>query len=66
MIERDNFTFYFTGHYQIGVHIADVSYFVREQSALDTEAAQRTTSVYLVERVKSKSLYSLRKKFYSI
>ncbi len=46
--------FYSTGHYQIGVHIADVSYFVREQSALDTEAAQRTTSVYLVERVKSR------------
>jgi ribonuclease R len=39
------------GHYRIGVHIADVSYFVREQSPLDNEAAQRTTSVYLVERV---------------
>ena len=41
------------GRYQIGVHIADVSYFVREQSPLDVEASQRTTSVYLVERVKS-------------
>ncbi|CAF0864172.1 unnamed protein product [Rotaria sordida] len=39
------------GHYQIGVHIADVSYFVQEQTPLDNEAAQRTTSVYLVERV---------------
>ncbi|CAF1685861.1 unnamed protein product, partial [Adineta ricciae] len=39
------------GHYKVGVHIADVSYFVREQTPLDTEAAQRTTSVYLVERV---------------
>ncbi len=41
------------GHYQIGVHIADVSYFVQEQTPLDNEAAQRTTSVYLVERVNS-------------
>ncbi|CAF1285953.1 unnamed protein product [Adineta steineri] len=39
------------GHYKIGVHIADVSYFVQEQTPLDNEAAQRTTSVYLVERV---------------
>ncbi|CAM4876135.1 unnamed protein product [Rotaria socialis] len=39
------------GHYRIGVHIADVSYFVQEQTPLDNEAAQRTTSVYLVERV---------------
>jgi RNB domain len=42
-----------SGHYRIGVHIADVSYFVQEQTPLDTEASQRTTSVYLVERVRS-------------
>jgi hypothetical protein len=42
-----------TGHYRIGVHIADVSYFVQEQTPLDNEAAQRTTSVYLVERVRT-------------
>lgn len=46
--------FFIIGHYKIGVHIADVSYFVQEQTPLDIEAAQRTTSVYLVERVKSK------------
>ena len=44
--------FYRIGHYKIGVHIADVSYFVQEQTSLDNEASQRTTSVYLVERVK--------------
>ena len=42
----------FSGHYRIGVHIADVSYFVQEQTPLDNEASQRTTSVYLVERVR--------------
>ena len=40
------------GLFKIGVHIADVSYFVQEQTPLDNEAAQRTTSVYLVERVR--------------
>ena len=39
------------GTVELGVHIADVSYFVRPDTALDREAAERATSVYLVQRV---------------
>ncbi|CAH2991712.1 unnamed protein product [Chilo suppressalis] len=36
--------------YEVGVHIADVTYFVRPNTALDKEAASRSTTVYLVDR----------------
>jgi len=39
------------GNYEIGVHIADVSHYVREGDVLDTEARERGTSIYLVDRV---------------
>lgn len=39
------------GHYEVGVHIADVSHYVLPGTALDKEAFKRSTSVYLVDRV---------------
>ena len=38
------------GNFEIGVHIADVSHYVREKSQLDAEAVKREFSVYLVDR----------------
>ncbi len=39
------------GHYEIGVHIADVSHYVEPGTALDQEAYERATSVYMPDRV---------------
>ena len=39
------------GNFEVGVHIADVSYFLKEGTLLDKIAGQRATSVYLVQKV---------------
>src|SRR6185503_9188591 len=39
------------GNYEVGVHIADVAHYIKPDSALDKEAEDRGTSVYLVDRV---------------
>ena len=39
------------GNYEIGIHIADVSHYVQENTILEDEAYHRATSVYLVDRV---------------
>jgi ribonuclease R len=55
--------------WEIGVHIADVTYYVKQGSVIDKEAAQRATSIYLVDRtipmlpeILSNDLCSLRPK----
>lgn len=45
LVQQDN------GHWLLGVHIADVSHFVRPKSPLDQEAKERATSVYLPDMV---------------
>ena len=39
------------GNFEIGIHIADVSHYVREGDVIDIEALERGTSIYLVDRV---------------
>uniref|UniRef100_A0A8D3AKY1 DIS3-like exonuclease 2 n=1 Tax=Scophthalmus maximus TaxID=52904 RepID=A0A8D3AKY1_SCOMX len=39
------------GNFELGVHIADVSYFVEEDNSLDSIASRRATSVYMVQKV---------------
>ena len=39
------------GHYEVGVHIADVTHYVHPDTSLDKEAQKRATSIYLVDRV---------------
>ena len=46
-----SFTVLDNGLYEIGIHIADVSHYVKPQTILDDEAYERATSVYLVDRV---------------
>ena len=44
---------------QVGVHIADVSHFIRPGTALDQEAASRGTTVYLIDKVPHCIIYRL-------
>jgi ribonuclease R/exosome complex exonuclease DIS3/RRP44 len=46
-----SFTVLENGLYEIGIHIADVSHYLKEGTILDDEAYERATSVYLVDRV---------------
>jgi len=46
-----SFTVLNNGLYEIGIHIADVSHYVRPDTVLDNEAYERATSIYLVDRV---------------
>tara|TARA_R110002012_G_scaffold280898_1_gene469653 strand:+ start:297 stop:2492 length:2196 start_codon:yes stop_codon:yes gene_type:complete len=46
-----SFTKLENGNYEIGIHIADVSHYLKEGTILDDEAYERATSVYLVDRV---------------
>ena len=39
------------GNFEVGIHIADVSHYIQENTILETEAYKRATSVYLVDRV---------------
>ncbi len=39
------------GNWEVGIHIADVTYYIKPDSVIDIEAQQRATSVYLVDRV---------------
>lgn len=39
------------GNYEVGIHIADVSYYVKPENSIDQEGYERGTSVYLVDRV---------------
>ncbi|WP_423148300.1 ribonuclease R [Rubrolithibacter danxiaensis] len=46
-----SFRYLENGNFEVGVHIADVSHYVKPDTALDKEAFERGTSVYLVDRV---------------
>ncbi len=46
-----SFQFLENGNYEVGIHIADVSYYIQPGSILDEEAYNRATSIYLVDRV---------------